>query len=328
MPSGGTACNDCHGNPPTLADNRPAGKAGVHAAHVSVAGHSESEDKFDCEVCHPGAASFTLNHSDGSVSLAAGITNGACASACHYSAAGVDGFWTDSNGLDCSSCHYWAASPTSAGNVVNGSREALTTTHNKHFDASKTCVTCHPNNAADTAYPRTHIDDHEAWTLNATNDGTVLTDRGTATQDEANVIVTTWVDGTNTCNNAACHNPSGISKSATWGTPNAQGCDFCHSSTNPDAGKGTPGSHGQHMAAATTFGISTVACTSCHPNNAGNNGHLNGSVALNGFTYSTSLTDYTSSTFGRCTTTTCHNNGRGTAVQTPVWGTASADCTI
>ena len=334
MPSGGTACNDCHGNPPTLADNRPAGKAGVHAAHVKVAGHSESEDKFDCDVCHPGAASFTLGHADGSVALAAGITNGTCSTACHYSGndgAGPnvdDGYWTDTDGLNCSSCHYWGNPPTRAGNVVSGNREALSDTHNKHFDANKACITCHPDNGAELLYPnRAHIDDHEAWTLNNTNDGTVLTDRANATQDEVNVIVTSWVDGTDTCNNAACHNPSGITKSATWGTPNSQNCDFCHSSTNPDAGKGTPGSHGAHMAATTNFGL-TVACTSCHPNNAGNNGHLNGSVALNGFTYSTSLTDYTSSTFGRCTTTTCHNNGRGTAVQTPVWGTVSADCTI
>ncbi len=85
--------------------------------------------------------------------------------------------------------------------------------------------------------------------------------------------------------------------------------------------KGTPGSHGAHMGATATFGL-TVACTSCHPNNT-LNGHLTGAVELNGFTYSTSLTDYTSGTFGRCTTTTCHNNGRGTAVQTPVWGAAS-----
>jgi predicted CxxxxCH...CXXCH cytochrome family protein len=323
MPNGGSACNSCHGNPPSLSDPRPPGKIGAHAAHSSVASHNVTEDKFDCDICHPGAASFTLSH--GAVPLASGITNTTCANACHKSTAG-DGSWTDSNGLDCTACHYWSASPTSGGNTTSG--KVLSTTHNKHFDSGKVCITCHPNNGADVMAPHIHIDDHEAWILNATNDGTVLQDRGAATQDEASVNVTSWNDATNNCANAACHNPSGLANAATWGAPNAAGCNFCHSSTNPDTGKATPGSHGAHMNATGTFGITSIACTSCHPNNTLNS-HLSGAVNLNGgFVYSTSLTDYTSATFGRCTTTTCHNNGKGTAVQTPVWGTASVNCSI
>ncbi|MDZ4185070.1 MAG: CxxxxCH/CxxCH domain-containing protein [Desulfuromonadales bacterium] len=328
MPTGGTACNDCHGNPPSASDNRPPGKGGAHAAHVSVSSHLLDEDKFDCEVCHPGASTFDYSHSDGSVALSAGVTNGTCANACHKSEV-ADGSWTDSNGLDCNACHYWSATPTSAGNITTLNSEALSNnTHNKHFDSNKACIACHPNNGSDIMAPHIHIDDHEAYVLNSANDGSVLTDRANATQDEATVTVPSWNDSTNTCSNAACHNPSGLSNSATWGNTNAVGCNFCHSSTNPDSGKTTSGSHGPHMNAAGTFGITSIACTSCHPNNT-LNGHLNGTVDLNGgFAYSASLTDYTSTTFGRCTTTTCHNNGRGTAVQTPVWGTASADCTI
>ncbi|PLX96036.1 MAG: hypothetical protein C0621_02520, partial [Desulfuromonas sp.] len=326
MPQGGTACNDCHGNPPTASDDRPVGKAGVHEAHVNVSSHDESEDKFDCEVCHPGASTFTLSHSDSSVSLAVGITNTTCANACHYSG-GDDGNWTDSDGLNCSSCHYWSDTPASVGNVANGNSEAVSATHNKHFDSGKVCTTCHDDNAGD-VFPRTHIDDHDSWALNATNDGAVLDDRGNASQDEATVIVTTWDDGTDTCSNAGCHNPSGLSNVATWGTPNSQNCDFCHSSSDPDTGKGTPGSHTAHMGASGTFGL-TVACISCHPDNSGDNGHLTGAVDLNGgFAYTTSLSDYTDVTYGQCTTTTCHNDGKGSAVQSPVWGTASANCSI
>ncbi|MDT8442159.1 MAG: CxxxxCH/CxxCH domain-containing protein [Desulfuromonadales bacterium] len=326
MPQGGTACNDCHGNPPTASDDRPAGKAGVHEMHVNVSSHEESEDKFDCEVCHPGASTFTLSHADSLVSLAPGVTNGTCASACHYS--GVDdGSWNDSDGLNCDSCHYWSASPTGAGNIANGNSEALSLTHNKHFDSGKACTVCHPDNSTDTAFPRTHIDDHDAWDLNAINDGTVLIDRGGALQDEATINVVTWDDGTDTCSNAACHNPSGLSNAATWGTPNSQNCDFCHSGSNPDSGKGVPGSHGAHMAANGTFGLN-VNCASCHPDNSGDNGHLTGVVELNGFTYSASLSDYGDTTYGRCTTTVCHNDGKGSAVQTPVWGAVSANCSI
>lgn len=333
MPSNGTACNDCHGNPPTASDPRPAESVGAHAAHTKVGSHAPSEDLYDCAVCHQGGESFALDGAHSSAPLVAGIGynagDGTCSGACHLSTVS-DGYWNDSDGLDCASCHYSAANPTSAGNIV----KPLSPTHNKHFDAGKVCIDCHADNSADAgAHPdidlkRTHIDDHDAWSLNATNDGTVLADRGAATQDEATVVVISWNDGANTCSNAACHNPSGLSNTATWGTPNAVGCNFCHSSTNPDTGKVTPGSHGAHMNAAGTFGITTIACTSCHPNNVGSNGHLNGSVSVNGFTYSTSLTDYTSGTFGRCTTTTCHNNGRGIAVQTPVWGATSTNCTI
>ena len=57
---------------------------------------------------------------------------------------------------------------------------------------------------------------------------------------------------------------------------------------------------------------------------------ITGTVGLNGFTYSASLTEFTSASFGQCTTTTCHNDGKGSAVQTPVWGRAPSsadDCT-
>jgi predicted CxxxxCH...CXXCH cytochrome family protein len=328
MPSNGTACNDCHGNPPTATDPRPPESVGAHAAHTSVGSHEPTEDKFDCAVCHQGGENFALDGAHSSAPLVAGIGynagDGTCSGACHLSTAS-DGYWNDPNGLDCASCH---------NNIV----KPLSLTHNKHFAAGKVCIDCHtgPEAADAGAHPeidlkRTHIDDHDAWSLDATNDGSVLADRGAATQDEATVIVTTWNDGANTCSNAACHNPSGLSNTATWGNTNAVGCDFCHSSTNPDAGKGTPGSHGAHMNAAGTFGITTIACTSCHPNNTLNN-HLNDAVNLNGgFAYNASLTDYTSSTFGQCTTTTCHNDGRGAAVESPVWGRtpqSADDCTI
>ena len=365
MAAAGTACNQCHGNPPNTGAH---GDGGANAIHAKTAIHTTAEDRTDCAVCHPGADLYTYdpgfdaasgigeqrNHGAGNrlakLATSVGYQKDAvtkkwnCATACHLSST-TDGFWylwdnvaqptlpaIDRTGvdttLDCQSCHYWSNSPTSVGNVTVGASEAVSPSHNKHFNSGKACTICHPDNSGDTGGTLIHINDHAAWTLNDTNDGSVLTDRANATQDEATVNVTSWNDGTNTCNNAACHNPSGITKSAIWGTPNSQNCEFCHSSTNPDAGKGTPGSHGPHMNAAGTFGITTIACTSCHPNNAGNNGHLDGSVGLNGFTYSTSLTDYTSSTYGRCTTTICHNNGRGTAVQTPVWGVSSANCTI
>ncbi|MDT8422430.1 MAG: CxxxxCH/CxxCH domain-containing protein, partial [Desulfuromonadales bacterium] len=291
MPTGGTACNDCHGNPPTASDDRPAGKAGVHAAHVNVASHEESEDKFDCEVCHPGAATFTLSHSDASVSLAAGITNGTCASACHLSITG-DGNWTDINGLNCDACHYWNATPTSAGNVASGNREAISATHNKHFDKGKLCVNCHTNNATDTVAPRTHITDHEAWALNVTNDGTILTDRGNATQEEATVDFTlattkyaSWNDGTNSCGTATANSGLGChaTGSPTWGGA-ALACIDCHTDKSSSAVNPTSGLHSatplvsgiQHNESFLyNSGVSTGNCETCHTS-VPSSGHQDG----------------------------------------------------
>ena len=44
--------------------------------------------------------------------------------------------------------------------------------------------------------------------------------------------------------------------------------------------------------------------------------------------YAGTVTAPFATTFGTCTTADCHNDGTGVAVQTPVWGTASADCSI
>ena len=298
MPSGGNFCNDCHGNPPTLADDRPAGKAGVHAAHVKVASHDASEDKFDCDICHPGAGSFTLSHTDGSVSLAVGITNGTCSAACHYSGNdGVgplvdDGYWTDTTGLNCDSCHYWSATPTSGGNVASGNREAVSASHNKHFDKGKVCVNCHTNNATDTVAPRIHITDHEAWTLNATNDGTILTDRGNAIQDEATVDFTlattkyaSWNDTSNSCGVATANSGLGCHASGapTWGG-SALGCIACHTDKSTSAVNPTSGLHSvaplvsgvQHDESFLyNSGLNTGNCETCHTT-APSTGHQDG----------------------------------------------------
>ncbi len=325
----GNACNGCHGFPPVT---------GAHASHTLTASNDKDiEDRSDCEACHTGAASYTynpatdrgnsLNHGNATgrdTILASKVgyntTNFNCTSACHASTA-ADGFWSDT-ALNCNACHYYNAAPTAAGNVTSGNSEALGGDHSVHFGAGGivTCANCHGTDPTDT----THI------SLGTGTDAQKYQDRALAQQDEADVTATALGTGSDpdpgnpVCNNAACHNPSGTTYSATW-TVSAAACTLCHSSTNPGTG-----SHGQHMNAATTFGINTTTCTSCHPNHGTNYAHRSGNVTFAaGMNYTAGAVDVLG-TMGTCTTSTCHNNGTAaaTAVVTPTWGQASADCTI
>ena len=226
--------------------------------------------------------------------------------------------WNDTTThLPCTSCHYYAIGTTAtlAGNSTNASL-ALSSDHGKHFGSggSFACADCHGTDpvAGDTS----HI-----------NGVTSITDKAVAAQDEANVTVTTWVDGTDTCSNTACHNPSGTTYSAVWesGTSNSS-CTLCHSATDPGTG-----SHNKHVNTFTNgFGLANIACTGCHVNNGINNAHRNGTVTFAaGMGYTAGAEDVLG-TVGTCTTTTCHNDGKATptAVPTTNWGTPSADCTI
>ncbi|MBE0503877.1 MAG: CxxxxCH/CxxCH domain-containing protein, partial [Desulfuromonadales bacterium] len=326
----GNACNDCHGFPPANA---------AHAKHAESATNDASEDRTDCEACHTGAASYTyspaedqgasLNHGNVTgrksiltTSVGYNLTDQNCATACHKSTA-ADGFWTDTD-LNCNACHYYSATPTSTGNnagVANAKTGTyqLTGTHNQHFDAGAVCSDCHGTLPTD----MTHI------TMGVGSDAAKILGKAKAEMDEASIdtvgLVATDPDpGNATCANIACHNPSNGAYSATW-TVTIADCSTCHSATNPGTG-----SHGEHMGAATIFGINTVACTSCHANNGTNNAHRNGSVTfVAGMNYSGGA-QAPLGTNGTCNTSTCHNDGTvaATPVVSPQWGTVSADCTI
>ncbi|MBW6510959.1 MAG: CxxxxCH/CxxCH domain-containing protein [Desulfuromonadaceae bacterium] len=332
----GTACNDCHGFPPASGAHRDGATLSDPELHtITVSYNVAVEDISDCATCHSGADSYSydpsvdqggsLNHSNASgrktiltSSVGYNTTSLNCSGACHASTA-ADGTWNDANGLNCDACHYYEAIPTSANNVGSG---AVGGSHNIHFNSATvtSCANCHAI-PVDTA----HI------TTGAGTDAARISGRAAATMDEAAVTVTALNTGSDpdpgnpTCNNLACHNPSNGTYTATWTVANVAGCAFCHSNTAP-----ATGSHGQHLNAATTFGINTIACTSCHGTAPVSNAHSDGTVnLLAGMSYTIGAEDV-GGTLGSCTTSTCHNNGTAaaTAVVTPTWGTPSADCTI
>ncbi|MBE0502631.1 MAG: CxxxxCH/CxxCH domain-containing protein [Desulfuromonadales bacterium] len=210
----GTACNDCHGNPP----NTGAHGTGSNK-HTRVSSNDRTlEDLTDCAYCHTGANDYTydLGADQGAVGARANHGSGnrvavlatsigysqsgnlwGCANVCHTSSA-ADSFWfdkssgsdpatwiKDTNGISCNACHFYA--PTvSAASVPNN----LSDVHDEHFAAGKGCAECHPmtgdyNSGVGHAGPLTHIDSFDFGSGKDDNDGLALVDMAQATQDEA-----------------------------------------------------------------------------------------------------------------------------------------------
>lgn len=335
MPTGGTACNDCHGNPPAT---------GAHGKHTTVSGHTTAEDLSDCANCHTGAETYTYgpggNHQNTVVNVAVGWNNNGtpanknddtCATACHVAIAG-DGFWGDANGLNCDSCHYYAASPVSGNN--------LSDVHDEHFAKSKPCSACHNmagseyNNGTAIIGPLLHINNRSG-----ANEGAKFTGMAQALMDEAgfdegagvrDVVRSgmTYTDA-NTCSGGiglGCH----ATGTPDWDViiPNdATGCIQCHTDTTTSAVNPTSSLHavvptvsGKQHSTGFTYngGVSTANCTTCHtttPSTLHQNGVLNatigaaGNTAIN-FAAGVGFTDAVTPTCA-VSTTGCHSRGNG-----------------
>ncbi|OGR29462.1 MAG: hypothetical protein A2005_01680, partial [Desulfuromonadales bacterium GWC2_61_20] len=205
-------CGSCH-----TGGKSTVGSSGAHDAHGSSLG-----DETTCYPCHgdnggAGYDVYTGSHSTGTVDFV-GITystatrndvTGTClTSGCHNKSTGTEqsALWS-SAALACDDCHYYATgtTPTSAGNAA--ATTALSADHGNHFGTGGTfaCAACHGADPTDT----THI-----------TAGTLF-QRSTPVMDNATVTEASFVDGTNTCSNTACHNPSATTYSAIWQTSTA-----------------------------------------------------------------------------------------------------------
>jgi predicted CxxxxCH...CXXCH cytochrome family protein len=306
---GAPGCGSCHLDGVQTGSESPTHLA--HGAdHTELVGGGTSWPA--CTGCHP---DVDYDNAHGGALQLVNVTysggeNGTCTTtSCHNNGANagdVSGTW-DTGNLACNDCHYYVSGdPTSAANT--GANWALTGSHNAHFDAAQVslCTNCHADNTADTTAPRTHI-----------TAGT-LVQRANAVANNADVTAGGWNDTADTCTTAACHNPSGTTYvSNAWGAANA-GCTMCHSATDP-----TTGDHTQHMGAAGTFGINTITCVSCHPNQtdpAHANNVKNVQVNVNG----TPTTIGSPAIAGGCGTNDCHNDGIAGAPRdaTYLWGNA------
>ncbi len=102
-----------------------------------------------------------------------------------------------------------------------------------------------------------------------------------------------------------------------WGYPSTGQCGTCHSNTDPGTG-----GHTVHVVSA------SASCGDCH-DGAGDGSsypsanHVNESIDVaNSYTQG----GMPGNGYGRCSSASCHDDGRGNLVQTPTWGVTVNDC--
>lgn len=286
-------CEYCHAAVNNDNDHASAGTADVFLAQI---GDPAVETRFAKKIW------------DGSTDAGAKYVAESCESvACHNNKTTAEAYkWYAGGGSTCVMCHDGDATGVTSGSHVAHRGNNMTYAYNF------TCADCHEptmtwsNTVAGTAPATGHIDGVKL--VGVTDDFT-------------------YNSGTLSCGTNRCHNDGkgDTPKVAhAWGTP-INSCTNCH-----DWIVNTEG----HMAHF-DFDNNTVAtrllnCTPCHVFNSPN--HINGSINFIGaISYnSATLTPEQLTTvggtnaFGKCNTTVCHNDGRGTAVPTPDWNQTAA----
>ena len=197
----------------------------------------------------------------------------------------------------------------------------ITGSHTLHLHGSThaVCASCHNGAVQGSSVPAQHNDGNVDVYKLIPGDLGYLSDKEKGTSYS-------------TCSTAACHvDPSSVSgvgggalqkTSPTWGNPPEAKCSYCHVS------RPVTGSHQAH------YDAGFALCSNCH------NGALEGTTLSASHdnnlidVYKTTPGDFgypsakaIGSAYGTCTTGICHDNGRGNAVTSPVWGTATTNCT-
>ena len=324
------ACGECH-----TGGVRLTLVSGAHAMH-----NANTTELVDggaaCIPCHGNNGGLNFHdalagsHGIGGVVNFANVSystatrndlTGTCLTAnCHNVNTGADRSTTwNSGALACNDCHYYATGTTATAAANTAHSRPLSSDHGTHFGAggSYACTDCHGADPVDSS----HISNIKT-----------LADKAVAVPFEATITPLAMGTGfdqltagtATTCNNTSCHNPSSTTYSANWQVSTAS-CTLCHSATDP-----TTDSHTAHMGATATFG-QTITCTSCHPNYAGNNRHMDGSVTVQVAKNSVTTVVASPTALNGCGTNDCHNNGVNLTTGTPgdyTWGTAAGDCTV
>ncbi|EKD78905.1 MAG: high-molecular-weight cytochrome c, partial [uncultured bacterium] len=223
--------------------------------------------------------------------------------------------------LACNVCHGMPPLDSAAGGRQPASG-AFKGNHQRHSsDSVNSCIPCH--GSAVSSYNAAHRGTGSksvikiTWALNNYSIGHNLAaySRGTFFNQ-----TTVPPNPLGTCSNVNCHFEN---STPDWGTANfvsPTDCDMCHGAPPSGASSGAAGSHAKHD----TYYPGVTNCQKCHPNNttfqhatsAGNRPlAISFAVAPNNGSgvYSGPLNDYLPSqanTFGNCTATYCHSNGK------------------
>ena len=196
----------------------------------------------------------------------------------------------------------YAPAVTWNGTAACGSCHATTTfatgSHTKHlaglavnFNRNALCADCHTG-ATETAY-------NSALHVNK------LIDVGNGSYSLGGAPG----NGYGTCTTSLCHSNGAaapVYKTATWGTPNAAGCNFCHDALP------TTLSHTIHIGGGANY---SFGCAECHGHNGTGTAHNDGIINVIG------AVGYNGSK--QCTTSDCHSNGKAVGLvyaTSPAWG--------
>ena len=194
----------------------------------------------------------------------------------------------------------------------------ITGSHNIHIEtANAACASCHKGAVVSSTVPEQHSDGNIDVYKSTPGDLGYPADKAKGS------LYTT-------CSTASCHvDPSTVisgvatqKNSPTWGDSAQTRCTYCHAS------RPVTGSHTSHYDA----GFAT--CSNCH------NGAVEGTTLSTSHSnnvvdvYKTTPGDFgypaakaLGSAPGKCSTGSCHDDGRGNAVVSPTWGTTVPNCT-
>ncbi|ORJ52751.1 CxxxxCH/CxxCH domain c-type cytochrome, partial [Geothermobacter hydrogeniphilus] len=340
-----TACDACHGNPPTTADSDGSTNTGLawspvttgsttpgaHDKHVNTLGFS------DCNTCHNGNAMPNGGdidiHFNADFSAAGGGTSvtgtyGGQLGVAYNNGTAGDGTKACSN-VYCHGGTLGGSNPVWDATVTCGDCHGATSTtpptggsHATHAGTlAMACTQCHGASAGASG----HMNGNVTWDVSAlpTNTAGSATYNGTTTGNTGGLAPSATYGN---CSNIYCH----FGTTPTWGGSLSSGCASCH---NNGAGEPWP-STGAHNAHFTALGVSLAAqvtngaavqakCDYCH---SGNN-HADGTVDVNiAATYDDMSAGTPSYAGSQCSNVSCHGGQT-----TPAWtGTidANTQCTL
>lgn len=303
------ACGTCH-----KVSEGSGLTSGSHAQHLGTAGVN------GCGDCHTGAANDassynSSNHVNASINVANAYTKGGspgngygtCSLAsCHDDGTGtpaVTPVW-GTDVADCTACH--AAVPFTGSHQ----KHVVTTTYNK-----AECGSCHDSAEENLTPPEQHLDGNIDVYDSAPGD---------LVYPENKTKGTAYA----TCSTAYCHSTGQSTTNGNSSTPayaavtwgGSAACGICHKVT--EASGLTSGSHAAHLGSTGVSG-----CGDCHTGAANDASSYNSVEHINRFidvANAYSADGEPGNGYGACLVASCHDDGTGSMVTTPVWGSSTA----
>jgi predicted CxxxxCH...CXXCH cytochrome family protein len=316
------SCNACH----TVTIDATGPNTGSHAKHNDTT----------CTDCHYAGATATakpsIGHADGTISVTngypvtvkhvAGSYTGTCSTTCHSAtiAPGATPVWGTPG--DCATCHASAPNTGSHTNHLTYRVGGFSweTGHRTYTPNIFVCADCHNGAVQDlnsgTAHTNNNIDVSNGYpaTVAKHEAGSGYSTCATSYCHSSGQSLTDGNDATPVYSSTT---PPIITPPA-WGAA-AMSCGKCHAT----AGFLHSGSHDRHVS------VFSLACSKCHdgvsPASYFSTSHINKSIDVSaGLKYElspgVSAAGAPGNGYGTCSTSSCHDNGKGVPVVTPVWG--------